>query len=563
MSSRGSGCWPSPTFLVVGLGALALVSCTPAMPTMSPPPTAFVEACSFGAPQTTPALDFATPTSAPALDAAPTARDPEMPSADVMAYPTLPPPALPTSIEAWQDAVVGVRVELANGRLRNQQGLVVADGTMLTVLDLTEEIAALSVRLADGSDSNATIERIDPRTGAALLSVSFEAQPAVAGLDAAVAPGEPVLLLSRDWNSDELIVEEALASPSLNAPDLVFALPAGYFPPTQRGTVVVADGTPIGLAGHARTWYGQQAVWGQMGGTDLPVVLLGAALHLLERSSPPPSIVPAGVVYHGQDRGQPVDGPETRALLAGPVQEVLDRLGEPVELENLGRHPRYVLPNKQTTMLELLFAAPQELRRTGGGLLGKARYIVLWWGRKDGAPDLVICGPNAEHLGGAFTTHGLRSFEELMEGAPSTSPHSIVAATRLPKLKGAPGPEDYQYPYVWELKPDKSAYAEHELVKLTFTVTNVSDWPIPLNYVPPRVTISSIREHRDVAVLRHGDGHRILDPGERASYTITWDQAHFEGELVLAGRYIAQAQVANLAANRLFEQGPRTELILE
>ena len=51
----------------------------------------------------------------------------------------------------------------------------------------------------------------------------------------------------------KLVVKQTYASPSLNAPDHLFALHVSYTPSFQWGTVVVAaDGTPIGLAGNTR-----------------------------------------------------------------------------------------------------------------------------------------------------------------------------------------------------------------------------------------------------------------------------------------------------------------------
>ena len=59
------------------------------------------------------------------------------------------------------------------------------------------------------------------------------------------------------------------------------------------------------------------------------------------------------------------------------------------------------------------------------------------------------------------------------------------------------------------------------------------------------------------------DGHRVLQPGEIASFTATWDQMHFEGGRAAAGRYIAQVHLANVATNRGLSPGPQAELILE
>ena len=249
-----------------------------------------------------------------------------------MAYPDLPPPALPASVEAWQDAVVRVSVERASSRTRDLQGLVVADGAVLTVLDHRWEISSLAVEVSGRGVFAAELERFDPRTGAALLTI--------AARDLVVAPGEPVLLLIRDEDGGELVVKETYASPSLNAPNHLVALHRDYTPSLQRGTVVVAgDGTPIGLASHAGRFYGQSIVWGGLSLRYLPAVLLDSAIHLLERPPSDLGITPAAVAYYGPDLTRPVDGPVTRELLAEYVQEALRNLGEPVPLEHLSRRP--------------------------------------------------------------------------------------------------------------------------------------------------------------------------------------------------------------------------------
>ncbi len=410
----------------------------------------------------------------------------------------------------------------------------------------------------------AEIERFDPRTGAALLAVEIDDIPAVPSARAAVLHGEPVFLVARGQGGDEFLVSETYASPSDNAPDDIFALRADYTPRTERGTVVTSvDGTPIGLAGHGRSWYGQQIVLGRIGGTDLPAVLLTSALQLLGFAPQDAGITPAAVVYHGPGVSRHVDGPVTRGLLAEPLRGVLEDVGEPVPLENLGRHPRYVLRPNSGTMLELLFAEPQELRGEDGVLVGSARYIVLWWGREGGAPDLVLCGVNREHLGAAFAVRGLGSLEELMEGVPSSSPHSMVAARPLPTVRNAGNPEDYQYPYVWELEADRLAYRVGEEVALTFKITNVSDWPARLAYLPPRVTIYSIREDRDVAVLPHGDSHIIVQPRETASFSMEWDLVDGQGIRAEPGSYTARVQLASLVTKPFLDWGPQADLVLE
>ena len=545
--------------------ALLVAACVTSTPTAtSPLPGEPASDCTYGAPKPMSAPDPTIPTVSPPTDVASSSSRPETSSADAAAYPNLPPDVLPASIEEWRDAVVRITVEQVGGRVRNQQGLVVAENAVLTVLDLTEEIASLSVSLSGRGSFAAELDRFDPRTGAALLTVEVDDVPAAPGPRANVLHGEPVFLLTLEQAGDEFLVNETYASPSDNAPDDIFALRADYTPRTARGTVVVsADGTPIGLAGHGRRWYGQQIVLGRIGGTDLPAVMLTSALQLVGFGPQDAGITPASVVYHGPGVNRHVDGPVTRGMLAEPVRARLEDVGEPVRLENLGRHPRYVLRLNSGKMLELLYADPQELRGVDGALVGNARYIVLWWDREGGAPDLVLCGVHREHLGAAFAARDLGSLEELMEGVPSSSPHSMVAARPLPTVRNVGNPDDYQYPYVWELKADRLAYGAGEEVALTFEITNISDWPARLDYVPPRVTIYSVRQDRDVAVLSHGDSHIILQPRETASFSIEWDQVDGQGVRAAPGRYIARVQLANLVTRPLLDWGPQADLVLE
>ena len=61
-----------------------------------------------------------------------------------------------------------------------------------------------------------------------------------------------------------------------------------------------------------------------------------------------------------------------------------------------------------------------------------------------------------------------------------------------------------------------------------------------------------------------GDGHRVLQSGETASFTMTWDQVHFEGGQATPGHYVAHVHLANLANNWNLLPGPTAyELILE
>ena len=89
----------------------------PLGPQRTPPSllSAPVNACIYHAPEPTPTptptTDLTTPTATPFSNTTPIPYPTEIPSAEVVAYPDLPPPALPASVEAWRDAVVRVSVE--------------------------------------------------------------------------------------------------------------------------------------------------------------------------------------------------------------------------------------------------------------------------------------------------------------------------------------------------------------------------------------------------------------------------------------------------------------------
>ena len=430
--------------MVLGLAILALVACNSGATPMTSQPTkteealvssSFVNSCAYRAPEPTPTPDLTPPTSTPLSNTTPIPYPTERPSADVVAYPDLPPPALPASVKAWQDAVVRVTVELASGRIRHQQGLVVADKAVLTVLDLMEEAASLSVDVSGLGAFAAELERFDPRTGAALVTVEVEGLTVAPGERTTVTHGEPVLILNRDRDSGDLVVGETFASPSLNAPDHIFALRADYTRRAQRGaTVVTGDGTPVGLAGYGRRWYGQGGpiVFGQIGGTDLPAVLL-------ELRAPAAGARAPGCGYHPLRSRLPRDGSRSASGRTGDSRAIgracSGNASGPRRTGSTGKP--WAAPGdtcsgfKSGTMLELLYATPQELRWVDRELLGSARYIVLWWAREGGVPDLVLCGTDSEHLGAAFAARDLRLFEAFMDRAPSSSPHSMVAAAPL------------------------------------------------------------------------------------------------------------------------------------
>ncbi|MEE9261866.1 MAG: hypothetical protein V3U95_04725, partial [Dehalococcoidia bacterium] len=138
--------------------------------------------------------------------------------------------------------------------------------------------------------------------------------------------------------------------------------------------------------------------------------------------------IPSAVAYRGLGWLSPRDGPVTREMVAEPLQEVFNRLGDPVAVEGIGRSTYWVFRSNPGTALELIYDQPQELRSVDGELLGSARYIALWWFR--GGYDLLLCGTEPDRLGAAFVVTDLVSLEPLLEQVP-WSTRSIVRAAPM------------------------------------------------------------------------------------------------------------------------------------
>lgn len=557
--------------LVVALSALAvpvLTSCAQASATPTSGTLAPAEGednpCAYVAPEVipTPGPPTPTPTPTPSPEPRTPTPTPLIGEPEISTYPDLPSPSLPEAVETWQDAIVHIAVDRVGASTRDQDGLVIdPSGGVLTVLSALDTIKAVTVEVPGRGVFPAEVQRFDPRTGAALLAIEADNLATTPSDVSGVALGEPVLLLSRDATDGSLTVQEAFASPSVNAPEHLFALLIAYAPYQRMGTVVVSrSGTPIGLVGGMRSWWGAQVPpSGPPPGPNQPVVLLSSALQLPDTASTQDKSIPAAVAYHGLNRGGFIDGPITREVIAQPVQEALRRLSEPVSIEGLGQRARRIIGSGSPwsgTVLELLYAQPQELRTADGELLGSGRYIVLWWDRGEAEPDLVLCGTEPDYLGAAFAASDLTFVEPIVEQAPRST-RSVVKAEPLPKLS-----RYSQYPYQWSLKQDQEEYSPGQVVTLTFTVTNVSQWPMPLDYLPPTVTFRSTLDRQYVAAVQHGDEHRILAPDETVSLLVTWDQADVMGRQAPPGRYVAEVSIANTSHRFWLSSGPRTEFVL-
>ncbi|MGH9173531.1 MAG: hypothetical protein ACRD1H_04195, partial [Vicinamibacterales bacterium] len=300
---------------------------------------------------------------------------------------------------------------------REQNGLVIdPSGKVLTVFPHLATVADVFVDLPGKGIVKAEVSRFDPRTGAALLNIEADSLIAAPMTLARIQPGQPVLTLARE---DGVVrATEAYSSPITNAPDDLFTL---FGVNESPGTVVVTrDGALVGLTAGGRPWVGAQYISGGSARSARRIsgVLTESAMSLLDGEPKGAEHIPIGVAYHGPGWGSLIDGPLTRELVAQPVRDVLDNLGQPVAVEGLGGRIGQIVGHSPSTVLELIFASHRELRSQDGELLGSSRYVVLWWDRGEGLPDLVLCGDDPEHVGAAFASEGLASLAPILDQAP-------------------------------------------------------------------------------------------------------------------------------------------------
>ena len=168
-------------------------------------------------------------------------------------------------------------------------------------------------------------------------------------------------------------------------------------------------------------------------------VLLSSALLLLSGAPANAAITPSAVANHGQGWGRYVDSPTAREMLAGPVNEVLQRVGPAVPLGELAEGSRLDLVSAQGSVLDLAYHRPQQLRNRAGVAEGSSRYIALWWRRAQGAPDLVLCGPQMGRVGAAFETEGLDAFDDFVDRVPHTG-RGLVQAVEFEPLPALRSP---------------------------------------------------------------------------------------------------------------------------
>ena len=505
---------PVVATLLLGV-ACAQATPTPT-PTMTPTPTEtpYVNGCLLvGAPPTpTPRPTRPTPTPTPTYTPGGPGEVESPPDIEVPPIPDLP---LPEAVISFVDAIVSIAAYPPAGygtSVPRSDGLLVsADGLVLTVLNYTQAIERIEVEVPGHGIHDATIERVDPSTGATLLTIDASGLPfsSLEG-DAEVALGEPVWLLYHDLSTGKTAVQEGYAAPAINegARDTMFALLHAGFDGYYGTLVVNRDGVLMGMVASWSWWGTWIAPSGPPPGPDRPVIRSSHLRTFLGQQPEDTSYMPVAVAYHGLGWISYKDSPLGRTILAGPLKDALRSLGEPASVEGLGQINRAVLGNKPGTVLELLFPQPQKLRTATGELVGEARYVAFWWDRGNGEPDVILCGAEPGYICGAFLARDLSELKAAVQAAPASSRSIVLSDMHV--LPGYP----YRYPLGVTATTDKESYHQGEVIAFTVTIQNNSAWPISADHLPPGI------------VIQTKDASRYWLQGSRAEITNLTIPAH-------------------------------------
>jgi hypothetical protein len=247
----------------------------------------------------------------------------------------------------------------------------------------------------------------------------------------------------------------------------------------------------------------------------------------------------------------------------------IDRLlaGEKVPTEGLADEDLRTALNFAKKMIELRVSPSAQFEsRLKAGLLGKiaekerARESRQGWFWR-----LVPTQPLAQAIaiiavllvvGGALFA-ALRPTQQLMVKAPETNlpaltappstaapatvvPATTPAATSQPATPTAPAGGTL---YIRSnASTDKSSYVPGEQVYIQVNMTNITKSAVILEQYPPTLSLMRVQTGQPVYTFTAGVTPRTINPGETATYSLSWDQLDAHGRHVTPGGYYVELE---------------------
>jgi len=201
------------------------------------------------------------------------------------------------------------------------------------------------------------------------------------------------------------------------------------------------------------------------------------------------------------------------------------------------------------TEMELEAQQNEKKRRFSGGMLGRTLATAV----------IVIA---LAAVGVFWFMGGFPAFHEpepLPSPTPTSSPSPTMEPTTAPQPTAVPEPtaapepmpepEPTTAPSPTQLPAryiemagefDKETYLPGEPVTVEVSFTNITTKPFTITPFPPEIEVRSAGVHHDDVVYRFPAGDTLvkLQPGETATYPLTWDQRDGQGYQVPYGQYL-------------------------
>ncbi len=296
-------------------------------------------------------------------------------------------------------------------------GVIVGNGSqVLTILDYEDYTPnTLMVVTQDYGKYTATIQIADPRTGMTLLKLDGARLPvATVGNSSIPAYGQEVRIWGWRDSSQPAPTSFKVVVTADQAPRPLFfsvSYLGGSDIPDIPGTVV-ADrlGNVLGLT---TTFHTRLAVVLGPVGRVPPVASINSALELLSgkfglsqwASRSTLSAIADSSGMSGYFAGI-LPSPSNYDEMSVAVQDLLGRLGDPLNTDDLYFDNTFWYQSLQGTMLIVVFPDPVTLKNVDGKTLAQAKWVGIEWDRLEGKPNRLVYGDVAYTIKGGFELVG-------------------------------------------------------------------------------------------------------------------------------------------------------------
>jgi len=333
------------------------------------------------------------------------------------------PPSQPAGTESspvTTSVVDEAIVQVWDSDILAATGVVIGDGSqVLTVLNFEESVPnGLDVVAVSGDRYHASIQAIDPRTGATLLKVEAAVLPVAATGDAALLVSDQQVIAR--WYQQPYI-ENNPGEPELAKTDmLTYIFSSGaqvnfhiHFPPgvmpdiphVGQGAVITDDkGVVLGLLG-----VDYNAMFSHPHGLGMlpSVASINAALELLspDFAEKPYTHGPLMIVIDSEVGTQLfLSYFPNYDVVTEAIRKIIRQLETPLPVEELPQdyHAVTIVGPADHNTVTVVYALPAELTSSDGILLARAKWVSIQWNRAGGEPNLLFYGSGHWDLEGGF-----------------------------------------------------------------------------------------------------------------------------------------------------------------